>query len=180
MNRRSWLLRRWRRSLGWPGLAGAGLLVLALLFYAGASLPERLRAHGLEQEVAAARARASAPARPAETGTEARLASFYSGFPGRDTAPVWLEKLYAAGQQAGLALERTEYKATPDRASRLLQYEITLPVRGSYLQVRQFIRTALNDIPTMALREIHFRRANIGEPVVDAQIRFVLYLREGA
>lgn len=178
MTRRGWPLRRARRRLGWPGLSGLGLIVLALLFYAGANLPERLQRLDLEQRVAAVRAR-PAPPSSAEAGIEARLATFYSQFPGPDSAPAWLEKIYGAGNAAALVLEKVDYKLSPDRNSRLLRYEVDLPVQGSYIQIRQFIQAILGDIPAIALREIQIQRNTIADPKVEAQIRFILYLREG-
>jgi Tfp pilus assembly protein PilO len=180
MGPRTWLLRRWRRAIGWPGLAGVALLVLAAVVYVGLGLPERLEAEGVKQQVAAARTRAATPARSERQGAEARLAAFYNEFPARGTAPTWLQKVYAAGEQFSLGLEKAEYRQTLDRNSRLLQYEISLPVRGSYVQIREFIRTVLAEIPTIALRDFQIQRANIGEPTVEAQIRFILYLREAA
>lgn len=180
MGDRAWLLRRWRRAIGWPGLGGIALLVLALLVLVGLDLPERLQLGGLKEQVAAARSRSTSPARSGGQGTEAEMAAFYGTFPAGSTAPVWLQKIYAAGDQFSLGLEKGDYKQTLDRNSHLLNYEISLPVRGSYVQIREFIRTVLAEVPSLALRDIQFHRANIGEPAVDAQIRFILYLRETA
>lgn len=180
MTRRGWLLRRARRALGWPGLAGLALLILATLFYFGVNLPERLQAAGLRQQVAAAKTRAATPAAAGEASAEARLAAFYNEFPVRQTLPGWLEKIYAAGNGAALALERADYRLNPDRNSRLLRYEVDLPVRGSYVQIREFIRTVLAEVPTLALRDLQLQRSTIGDPTVEARIRFILYLREAA
>lgn len=175
-----WFLRRWRRGIGWPGLAGIGLLVLAGVVYVGLSLPEHLQLVGVKQQVAAARTRTTTPASSQRQGAEAQVAAFYNTFPSRDTAPAWLQKIYAAGDQFSLSLDRAEYRQTLDRNSRLFNYEVNLPVKGSYVQIREFIRVVLTEIPTLALREVQIRRASIAEPMVDAQIRFILYLRESA
>lgn len=178
--RMRWHFALWRRRLGWPGLAGAALLVLAGLFYAAVVIPERLEASDLQQRVAAMTAAAKAGKVPAGLAAEARLATFYRSFPARSTAPTWLEKIYAAGAQAALVLDKGEYKLIPDRDARLVRYEINLPVHGSYVQVRQFIRTVLAEIPFAALNDIQIRRGAVSEPNVEARIRFILYLREGA
>lgn len=175
-----WLLRLWRRRLGWSGVIGAGLLVLALLFYAAAVLPEHLEANRLEDQAGAVAAAAKAGATPAGLEPEARLASFYRTFPERATATAWLEKIYAAGNQAGLTLDKGEYRLTPDRDTRLVRYEVNLPVHGSYPQVRQFVRNVLAAIPFAALNDIQIRRGNVGEAAVEADIRFNLYFREAA
>lgn len=175
-----WHLLQWRRRLGWPGLAGAALAALAVLFYAVAALPEHFASLGLERRVAEAEAAARAGKAPEEQRPEVRLARFYQAFPARGTAPAWLEKIYAAGSAAGLVLDKGEYRLNPDPGRRLVRYEIALPVRGGYVQVRQFIQTVLAQIPTVALSDVEFRRATIGDPNVEARLRFILYLREEA
>lgn len=175
-----WHLRQWRRQLGWPGLAGAGLLAAAVLLYAANVIPERWQSHRLRAEIADLEAAARAGAAPREQGPEARLAGFYQTFPERASASAWLEKVYAAGEAAGLILDKGEYRLDVDRDARLARYEINLPVRGGYPQVRQFIRGVLAAIPSMALSDVQFRRGAVGDPTVEARIRFILYLREAA
>lgn len=175
-----WTLGHWRRRLGWPGVAGAGLAALALVFYAGVVIPDRFAAARLRQQAAAAEAAARAGKTPEAQRPEVRLALFYQAFPERGTAPAWLEKIYAAGSAAGLLLDKGEYKLSPDPDHRLVRYEISLPVHGGYVQVRKFIQDVLAQIPTVALSDVDFRRAAIGDPNVDARIRFILYLREAA
>lgn len=175
-----WHLGLWRRRLGWPGMAGAALLALAVLFLLGVVIPEHLKATDLEQRATAAAAAAKAGTVPTGLTPEARLASFYQTFPERSTAPEWLEKIYAAGAQAALTLDKGEYKLNPDRDARLVRYEISLPVRGSYVQIRQFIRAVLAEIPFAALSDIQIRRGKVSDPNVEAGIRFTLYLREAA
>ena len=173
-----WHLALWRRRLGWPGLVGAGLLALAVLFYATVVIPEHLDAASLQQRVAATAAAAKTGSVPAGLGPEARLAAFYRTLPERDTATAWLEKIYAAGEQAQLVLDKGEYRLSPERDARLARYEINLPVRGGYVQIRQFIRTVLAEIPFAALNDIQITRGKVSDPNVEARIRFVLYFRE--
>lgn len=175
-----WLFNLWRRRLGWPGLAGAALLALALLFYAAAVVPEHLEAARLQDQATALEAAAKVGAVPANLGPEARLASFYRTFPERGTATAWLERIYTAGTQAGLVLDKGDYRLSAESNARLVRYEVNLPVHGSYPQVRQFVRAVLAEIPFAALNDIQIKRGNVGEATVEANIRFNLYFREAA
>lgn len=175
-----WHLALWRRHLGWPGLAGAALLAVALLFYAAVVIPDHLKASDLQQQVTTMTAAAKAGSVPTSLSPEARLATFYQTFPERSTATSWLEKIYAAGTQAALVLDKAEYRLTPERDARLVRYEVNLPVHGSYVQIRQFIRAVLAEIPFAALNDIQIRRGAISDATVEARIRFNLYFRESA
>ena len=47
------------------------------------------------------------------------------------------------------------------------------------MQVRKFIADVLNEIPVAALEDVRIRRDTIGNDVVEAKIKFALYLRVG-
>lgn len=177
-DRLPWHLARWRRRLGWPGLAGMALLVLALGFELVVAVPERLEITELRERVAAAEEARQAGVPPPGQGPEAGLAAFYRALPPRASAGSWLEKIYAAGRDASLLLDKGEYKLNPAPDTRLARYEISLPVRGGYGQIRTFVDTVLRDIPAIALDDLQIRRGNITEGTLEARIRFVLYLRE--
>jgi len=49
-------------------------------------------------------------------------------------------------------------------------------VKGSYLQIRQFVAQALNDVPVAALEDINFKREAIGATEVETRIKFTLFL----
>ena len=59
-------------------------------------------------------------------------------------------------------------------------YQIVLPVKGGYQPLWQFAMQGLRDMPFASLDEVSFRRDAIAEPVVEARLRFTLYLKDGA
>ena len=63
-----------------------------------------------------------------------------------------------------------------DRNWKLTRYQLTLPVKGSYRQIRGFIAQVLTDVPASALEEIGFRRDTVGTDRIDARLRLTLYL----
>jgi hypothetical protein len=58
-----------------------------------------------------------------------------------------------------------------------MQYQIKLPVQGSYIQVRQFINHVLNTLPAVALNDISLKREDIASDLVYARLQFTLYLK---
>jgi hypothetical protein len=168
-------------SLGLPGVLGLGLLVFICGFYLSTIYPEQLRLADLRQEIA--KARSERLARPDADGPKTpmdKLAAFYGAFPRPTALPDLLEKVFAAAARQTLKLEQGEYRVIRDSAGGLTQFQLTLPVRGSYPQIRKFVDGALIDVPTLALDSIQFERQKIGEASVDAKVKLIVYLGQNS
>lgn len=87
-----------------------------------------------------------------------------------------MEKIYAAAAKFNLNLDQGDYQLVQERDLKLARYEMVLPVRGDYVQIRKFVALALSEVPTLALDGISLTRQNITDPTVDAQLRMTLYL----
>lgn len=171
-------MQRRMQHLSREAWLAVGLCVLSLGFYMGVLAPTQTARDQLTIDLAAAQAKArnaSATTVTTDSPTE-QLASFYKFFPAQTTAPQWLNKIYSAARRHGLQLAQGDYHATQENTGRLLRYQITLPVKGSYSQLRHFIDTVLSDIPHLALNNISFERQKIGEGLIEGKIKFTLYL----
>jgi len=170
----------WRRAfaaLAWPGILGLALLVIAAAVYLYQVQPKTAQLAGLKQDSASLKLRIEQAAKSGipETSDQEELNKFYGFF--SDTAlSDWLEKLYAAAAKQKLVLEQGEYRITPSKNGNLVRYQITLPVKGSYLQIRQFVAQALTDVPVAALEDISFKREAIGAAEVETRIKLTLFL----
>jgi Tfp pilus assembly protein PilO len=175
-----WHARQWGARLGWRGIAGLALLAGASAVYFGWSDTSRAQVRQLEQEAVSIRAYSrtvtDAANNVAGQSHEAWLEQFYRLLPERASAPEWLRMIFAAAHAQGLGLEQGDYKVTVDRNGRLLSYEIRLPVRGSYVQIRRFVAQVLEEIPAVALDELTTKREAIGQSRVEALVRFTLFL----
>ena len=178
MTSRAWRLRQWTRRLGWRGFAGLLFLGVAAAIYWGAIAPARTQIRTLQHDALSVRtfSRTAAEAAKSAPGYEAWLDQFYRLLPAKASAPDWLRIIFSAARAQALGLEQGEYKITVDRNGRLLAYEIGLPVRGSYVQVRKFVADVLDQIPAIALDEIVIKRETVNESRIDASIRFTLFL----
>lgn len=176
MSRIQWLLQRWVRLAGWPGAAGAALIAFGAALYFGGLMPLQGRIAELRQAVAAATpGRAKPEVVNADQGPAARLAAFYRFFPGRAGVPDALARIYAAAGAAGLTLDQGEYKSFKAPEGGLERLQVTLPVKGTYGQVRRFVAEVLNRVPIAALDDVSFKRDAIGSDILQAEIRFSLY-----
>jgi len=139
-----------------------------------------------EQQAAADRARSAlqaAPVLPAvaeRTPDEERLALFYDNLGSRRHQEQQIKTLFTVAAQHGLTLNQAEYKPSFDKQGRFHTYQITLPVKAQYSAVRRFSEQALLTIPFASLDEISFKRESIGTRVLEAKLRFTLYVGDEA
>ncbi|MBX9632272.1 MAG: hypothetical protein K2X67_17270 [Burkholderiales bacterium] len=181
-----WVARRELSRLTWRGLAGAALLIFALGFAVSSLLPAQRHAAQLKSDVGELRSRLRAvgdgPAGAAVIAPRAtQLENFYAFFPHVDTLPDWIGRIHTAAARNGLILESGDYLLERRKEQRLVQYQITLPVRGSYGQIRGFVAEVLEKVPAAALEDVVMKRESIAAPALEARIRWVIYLAgEGA
>lgn len=154
--------------LGVPGLLGLALLA------AGGMLAQQGNALDREARVLAAHAAAREPA-PTPKAAPAR-----PSLPSAREAPAVLSGLFEAARHTGLLLDEGNYRVTTDHSAGLLRQQITLPVSGRYPALRAFLAEALNRHPSLALEALRLDRSEPGDGLLVANLRFVLYLREGS
>ena len=172
-------LRSGVHGLGRAGGLGLALLAGAVAFYFSAVQPAQEEAAELQWRRAqvAKRAESPAPASAAEAPSAAQIDRFMGFFPSLESTPDWLRTLYAVAERERLELLQGSYRLSEDRVLSLAQYRITLPVRGSYPQIRRFIGGALDEIPALSLENVVFQREKIGDGAVEAKIGLTLHLR---
>lgn len=152
------------RQLGSPGIASLAAIAVTATFYLVAVKP--LEQRSVRQGAKAA----SAPARMGE------LAGFYRYFDRPEKIDDWLAKLYGIATAKGLQLQQADYRLADSRYG-IERYQITLPVSGSYAEVRGFLNTALAEIPVLSLDHASFRRKSASEPRIETELSMTLYVR---
>jgi Tfp pilus assembly protein PilO len=176
MNRSVPDLRRLLRRAGWPALVAGLLVLVAILLYA-------LGVRALQREVADLKLQAEAARTKLRSGSLAtrkapatvaeQLRTFQAFFPRADSLPHWLDTIHTIGRGSGLLIRSGEYRLErPEQGP--WRYHVTLPVSGSYLQVRQFITFVLREVPSASLDDVQLRR-DAGSERVDARLRFSLH-----
>lgn len=179
-----WTLRRQASRLGWRGLAGIALLVFSLGFFFATVTPAKSRIDSLRGEVDDLRGRLKSAGENGITGVAptrtSQLENFYAFFPTVQSLPDWLGQMHTAAARNGLALETAEYQLQRQKGSRLARYQITLPVKGTYPQLRGFVADLLEKVPAAALEDIVIKREAIGNPVLEARLKVTIFLGAGA
>jgi hypothetical protein len=170
------------RRLRWQGLGG--LLFFLISLAGGVTLLLRFNARidqidrQLTQVITQVQASQRAPAADTPTAPADQLEAFYQPFPPGTSVPDWLGKIYALAGEQQLVLEAGDYVLTHADSGRLDKFTVTLPVQGSYPQLRRFIRAVLLAVPALALERIDLKRDNVAQGNVEARIVFLLFLEK--
>ena len=107
-----------------------------------------------------------------------QISGFYASLPdtGKKQSET-LAQLAQIAQDSGVSFAQGTYQLVRVDGTRLVRYEISLPVTGGYAQVRAFLAKTLNDMPYMALTQIGFERPKIADSRIEARVKFTLYLK---
>lgn len=179
MKRHLWNLSRLWRGAGLPGWVAVALLVVCVTMVLGGIAPQRAQTHrlledntALEQRIAAN----SAHPAPVQTTPAQQLAVFLQRFPSEAEMAGAVGALNAAAKRQGVQLHQAELKFSIEPSGLLARYSIVLPVKADYRALRGFIREAMRELPGLAMEELNVRRSDAKSPVLEAQLRFVLFV----
>src|SRR5207247_1260076 len=85
--------------------------------------------------------------------------------------------LSAGGDQGPAVKARRELHHRRLGAAGLWAYRVTLPVRGSYAQLRGFLGVLLTSMPTASIDALRFERKKAADTQLEAQVRVTLHAR---
>lgn len=168
-------LESWLRRLGAAGVLGMGVFLACAGFWL-TSLKV------VEEEVTARRAsaerlRSRATYQPVSSDSRAEeLRRFHSLFPSPRELTGEVEKLHRLARGAGLELAQGEYRLERP-ATGLWAYRVTLPVAGSYPQLRDFLAAVLKAMPASSIDALRFERKRAADTQLQAQVRLTLHVR---
>ncbi|HEY0826443.1 MAG TPA: hypothetical protein VGD76_21835 [Ramlibacter sp.] len=166
-------------SLGRPGLAGAVLLLAGLGHGLGVLLPEHQSVNGLQERAERAERRAGMMRVGSDGKPQVSLSpaeTLYASLPRQEELAPQVERIYAAAAAEQLALLQGEYARTEVPGTRLVRYRVTLPVRGTYAQVRRFVAAATVAVPGLAIDDLNLQRKAVAEAQLEARVQFSVFL----
>lgn len=159
-------------------LAALALLLFPAILFFTTLRPAQKEGEQLRREHRAAllNLKTSSDARPRSVPEQ--INGFYASLPdaGRKQSET-LAQLAQLAQETGVSFAQGTYQLARVDGTRLMRYEVSLPVSGGYAQVRAFLAKVLNDMPYMALTQIAFERPKIADTKIEARVKFVLYLK---
>jgi hypothetical protein len=113
-----------------------------------------------------------------KTLVEDRFQTFRDRLANDDERTEVLKKLFTEAEKAGIVLQQGDYTLLEDADGNFVRFQILLPLKGSYMQIRIYVQTLLETIPALSLDEIGFRRESARSQNVDAHLRLTLYMKK--
>ena len=171
----SYWLNRAVERVGAAGVSGIGVLLFAAMYAINATVPARARIGELQRELVAA-SRGGAQTAPRARGIDDDLASFYGFFQHASSISDVLAQVSAAAARSGVTFDSGEYRLSRETGVRLVRYEVTLPLRGTYAQVRTFVAAVLDELPQAALEDVAIKRDSVSAQALEARLRLCVYM----
>jgi hypothetical protein len=156
--------------LGPYGQSGLVALVAAVVFASSALLPTHQALEALNADLAHAQHSATGSAGQS-------VPRLIESLPTRQQIPAVVGVIYAQAKQAGVGLDTGHYTYSPAKAGGMARYELDFPVKASYPDIRNFINHTLTAVPAAALDKLHVERKTVGDPLVNADIGFTVFVR---
>ncbi len=160
------------RALGGPGAVGIALLLLALAC-AGLGRHDDAQALALQTETRQLRLRPPAPATAASAVLTPQ--QWQAALPEAGQRQQRLADLLELALRLDLVGSRTEHRLSS--AEGIERLRVTLPVTGSYAQLRRFIEAALAHDPALSLDALKLRRASPLSPEVEAELQWSMFAK---
>ena len=179
--------RQWRvvfarvqQVVGWAGLAGCMLLVVAAWVGQRAWLVHR----AVRLEAAAS---AAAPLKPVpmtaaasgatEVGRGPALISPFQLPPAHDS-PLLIARIERAALAAGLAWTAAEYRSVPRTDAQAASLEVRCTFKAPYPKLRAMVAEVLASVPASTFREVSFTRPNADTADVEGKMVIAVYLAD--
>jgi Tfp pilus assembly protein PilO len=161
---------------GGPALLAGVLAIASLAIALSTTLPMREQITAVEQQRKQLRV-ASRNKTPEAASPQTRLREFYASFPPRSSLPEALMTLHRAARKNNLRDTRADYRDAPEAGTPLVRVRIDIPVTGSYPDIRSWVAELLKTLPSLTLDGLELRRNGIGNPNLEARVRFQYLLR---
>jgi hypothetical protein len=159
--------------IGPAGLVGGAAVLAAILIGALALVGGRNATDVLSTQIAHAQAHPSA----AVTG-DAGVSKVVAALPRRQEMPAVVGLVLEQAHAANVTLDNGHYTySVPKGGNAVGRYELEFPVKAPYPNVRDFINRTLSAVPAVGLDKLRIERKVVGDPMVSADIRFVVFVR---
>lgn len=169
------LLKFHASRMGWLAALGVGLIVFAAVFYLSGVRSTEAALAGTQAQIEALRAGETLGREGRAVSAEQRLARFQEFLPPASDLPEMLASVHQAADTHGIALENAQYKESREKGSPVMRYQMTLPLRASYPQIRAWLAEVMNGAPNAVLEELSLKRESAGNEELNARARLSLY-----
>lgn len=165
-------------SIGrWPlVIAGVSLLAAALWIAVLPEVDQRILQERRQLAALADRStQASMVAPPAPPADP--LATFESQLATAEDVTNLMIQVWKLGADAGLQMNKVDYRTEPDAAGGFERLSLTLPMTGAYPAVRRFVFSLMTDFPGLSLDKLDMKREQTALGQVETTVHLTLLTR---
>jgi hypothetical protein len=170
----------WRHGWGWLLLAVLAILFLTAELLVLPKLTQQVESHRkqlqqLQLEQSNLSRTIDAPFKP--TGDKKILDQLSSvSIPESEVSEV-LRKIAAMAERNGVVLSQSDYQNSSKGHGGLNRLQVTLPLRASYPQLKQFIEQVLFEFPGVSLDDLVLKRESVSQNQVEIRIKLSLWIQ---
>lgn len=165
-----------KRELGWSGAAGGLIAFVALSVYGLGILPTQANITSNVLSIKQTQKTELKLKPNIEDSSEVSNSSAISPMPSIHGLPKELSALLRLVEQQNLELIAGEYKLGQSLNEDFIQYEMMLPLKGSYQDIRYFVDSLSIELPYVGIKSLDLKRASINEPEIEARLNIVFHL----
>jgi uncharacterized iron-regulated membrane protein len=167
---------RWHQHVGVFGLVGLVALVLAGAVWFGLHEPAEAETQRLLRAKVKQLSEARSAAATAATSQRDARDLARESLPGERERAGVVRRVLALAEASRLTVDRSDFTLQTEEPH-LRRLRMTLPVGGSYTQVRQFIGQLLNRMPNVALDSLQIDRPASAAAELQATVRLSIFFR---
>lgn len=162
---------------GWACPLGAAALAIATGLYLGALVPAHTALAQAGAELARASARGAVePQAAAPTSQEQRLQDLQAALQSTAGPAELIRRLGELARAEQVVLAQGDYQQQLHAGTRLVQLQVSQPVKASYPQLKRYIESVLRAMPNASLDQIAARRDNVGQAQLEVRLRWSFWI----
>ena len=173
-------VKLWRYGYGWLVLAILAMLFLAIQFLALPNIKQerslvrkQLQQLQLEQENLSRNTQMPVPVSKNRKILD-QLSSI--SISEADFSNV-LRRIAEMAQYHGVGMSQSEYQSSTKGHGGLTRLQVTLPLRTSYPQLKQFIEQVLFEFPGVSLDELVLKRESVAQNQAEVRVKLSLWIQ---
>lgn len=167
------------RGAAWPWLAALALWLLAALAWLALPLAQQQEARLAASLQRSTQALQAAPVAAPPSDDASRLAALHAVLDQGGGRAQSLARLFALAAEEGWDIAEADYRLSPQQDGGLERLQITLPLSGSYPDIRALAEALLRGMPNLSLDDLSFERDNAEAAQLAATLKLSLWSRPG-
>lgn len=179
MNRTLFILKSVQYRIGWLGLLGLVLMLLATVLQLTVT-------HNIQEQISYTtseilrgnelkKSQGHGDTTPAMTS-----GGYQKNFPNILRKEECIQNVLAIAEKNKLDLKNGQYSLTSADEGTIVTVKMTFPIQGTYPLIKQFLTSIIDTLPYASLNQINLHRVNNVTDLIQADIEIIFYFTSGA